>query len=85
MVSAFVQQLLTEGHSLNAICQQLHLDRGTVRRFAHADSVEELLVKATNRTGKLDKYTQHLHTQIVYPNWQTVARFSLAGSAIMGR
>lgn len=58
-----VQQLLTEGHSLNAICQQLQLDRGTVRRFAHAASVEELLVKAVNRTGKLDGYTEHLHTR----------------------
>jgi transposase len=58
-----VQQLLTEGHSLNAICQQLQLDRGTVRRFARAGSAEELLVKATNRTGKLDKYTEHLHTR----------------------
>jgi transposase len=55
-----VQQLLTQGHSLEAICQQLELDRGTVRRFARAESVEELLVKATNRTGRLDGYTEHL-------------------------
>ena len=60
---AAVQQLVTEGHSLNRICQQLRLDRGTVRRFARATSVEELLVKATNRTGKLDGYVDHLHAR----------------------
>lgn len=58
-----VQQLIADGHSLNAICQQLHLDRGTVRRFARATSIDELLVKATNRTGKLDDYTDHLHAR----------------------
>jgi hypothetical protein len=58
---AAVQQLVADGHSLNRISQQLRLDRGTVRRFADATSVEELLVKATNRTGKLDGYTDHLH------------------------
>ena len=57
---AAVQQLLADGHSLEAICRQLQLDRGTVRRFARAASVDELLVKATNRTGRLDGYTEHL-------------------------
>jgi hypothetical protein len=55
-----VQQLLAQGHSLEAVCGQLDLDRGTVRRFARAGSVDELLVKATNRTGRLDGYTEHL-------------------------
>jgi transposase len=58
---AAVQQLLADGQSLNRICQHLRLDRGTVRRFARATSVDELLVKATNRTGKLDGYTDQLH------------------------
>lgn len=58
-----VQQLVADGHSLNGICQQLRLDRGTVRRFARAANLEELLVKATNRTGKLDGYTEHLHAR----------------------
>jgi transposase len=61
---AAVQQLLTEGHSLNHICQQLRLDRGTVRRFARAANVEQLLVKATNRIGKLDRYGDHLHARL---------------------
>jgi transposase len=60
---AAVQQLIAEGHSLNRISQQLRLDRGTVRRFAEATSAEQLLVKATNRTGKLDGYTEHLQAR----------------------
>jgi len=62
--NAAVHHLLAEGRSLNRICQQLGLDRGTVRRFARANSVEELLVKATNRTGKLDGYTEHLRARV---------------------
>jgi transposase len=60
---AEVQQLLAEGHSLNQICQQLQLDRGTVRRFARASSIDELLAKATNRAGKLDGQSEYLHTR----------------------
>jgi transposase len=55
-----VQQLLTEGVSLTEICRQLDLERGTVRRFARATSLDELLVKAVNRASVLDGYTQHL-------------------------
>ncbi|MFE9658296.1 ISL3 family transposase [Micromonospora sp. NPDC006431] len=51
---AAVQQLLAEGASLSAISRQLDLDRSTVRRFAHATSIDELLVKAVNRTSLLD-------------------------------
>jgi hypothetical protein len=61
---AAVHDLLAEGHSLNQICQRPQLDRGTVRRFARAGSVDELLIKATNRTGKLDSYTDHLQARI---------------------
>ncbi len=60
---AAVQQLVAEGYSLNQVSQQLRLDRGTVRRFASATSVEQLLVKATNRPGKLDGYADHLHAR----------------------
>jgi transposase len=55
-----VQQLVAAGHSLGAISVQLNLDRGTVRRFARAATVDELLVKATNRISVLDGHTEHL-------------------------
>lgn len=55
-----VQQLCADGVSLSAIGRRLHLDRHTVRRFARAGSVEELLVKTVNRTNLLDGFTDHL-------------------------
>jgi hypothetical protein len=55
-----VQQLLAEGASLAEIGRRLELERGTVRRFARAANLDELLVKAVNRTSLLDGYTQHL-------------------------
>jgi hypothetical protein len=61
---AAVQRMLAEGVSLGAIASQLELDRGTVRRFARAGSVEELLTKAVNRTSVLDGYTEHLTSRI---------------------
>ncbi|MBM0239711.1 transposase [Micromonospora sp. ATA32] len=57
---AAVQQLLAEGASLSVISRQLDLDRTTVRRFARATSLDELLVKAVNRTSLLDGFTAHL-------------------------
>ncbi|GHE14503.1 hypothetical protein [Streptomyces alanosinicus] len=56
-----VQQRLAEGKSLAAIRRELRLDHSTVRRFARAQSLEELLVKATNRASKLDPYKPYLH------------------------
>jgi transposase len=55
-----VQELLAAGHSTGAISVQLNLDRGTVRRFARAKSVDELLVRATNRLSLLDGHAEHL-------------------------
>ena len=57
---AAVRQLLAEGASLAEIGRQLDLEHGTVRRFARATSLDELLVKAVNRASVLDGYTQHL-------------------------
>jgi transposase len=56
-----VQQLLDSGSTLEDICRTLQLDRSTVRRFARAGSIDELLVKATNRSTILDEYTPYLH------------------------
>ncbi|QNA77587.1 ISL3 family transposase [Streptomyces sp. So13.3] len=56
-----VQDLLGQGASLESICHRLQLDRSTVRRFARATSIDELLVKAVNRSTILDKYRPYLH------------------------
>jgi transposase len=60
---AAVQQLLADGASLGAISRELDLDRSTVRRFARATSIDELLVKAVNRTSLLDEFTEHLNAR----------------------
>ncbi|MFI1177297.1 hypothetical protein [Streptomyces melanogenes] len=56
-----VRQLLGDGSTLENIGRTLRLDRFTVRRFARATSIDELLVKATNRSSILDEYKPYLH------------------------
>ncbi|WP_406396761.1 hypothetical protein OG806_39870 [Streptomyces sp. NBC_00882] len=56
-----VQQLLSEGKSLAAVGLRLRLDDSTVRRFARAQSLDELVVKATNRASILDRHKSYLH------------------------
>ena len=53
---AQVQECLSRGLSRAAVSQELNLDIQTVRRFANATSVEELLGKAEHRSTKLDPY-----------------------------
>jgi transposase len=60
---ADVQQHLAAGESLAEIGAVLDLDLETVRRFARATNVEELLVKAINRASLLDGYTEHLDAE----------------------
>lgn len=60
---AAVHALLAEGTSIRAIGAQLGLSRGTVRRFARATTVEELLTR--NGTGRrpslLEEFKPYLH------------------------
>jgi transposase len=55
-----VHGLLAAGHSERDAARILGLARGTVHRFAAAASAEELLVKATSRETKLDRYKPYL-------------------------
>jgi transposase len=57
---AAVQDLLVAGTSVSAISQSLGLDRKTVRRFARASSVAELLTTRPTRGSVLDDYVEHL-------------------------
>ena len=58
---AQVQELRAHGESISAISRRLQLDIQTVRRFAHASSLEELLAKTAERASVLDGFTDWLH------------------------
>jgi transposase len=58
---AAVQDLRAQGESISAIARSLHLDVQTVRRFARAPSLEELLAKTVERASVLDGFTDWLH------------------------
>jgi transposase len=58
---AAVKELLARGRSLAAISRELRLDPATVRRFAYASSLDELLFKATNRSNMIDPYKAYLN------------------------
>lgn len=58
---AEVQELVAGGRSLKGISRDLNLDYYTVRRYARAAGLEELLVAATHRTTMLDAYKPYLH------------------------
>lgn len=53
---ADVHECLARGLSKSAISRELNLDRHTVRRFANAESVEELLANAEHRPSTLDPW-----------------------------
>ncbi|MGW3472871.1 ISL3 family transposase [Saccharopolyspora sp. NPDC000995] len=51
---AAIQELVERGETISTISRQLSLDRKTVRRFARAGTVDELLGKAIARASLLD-------------------------------
>ncbi|HEX9356123.1 MAG TPA: transposase [Streptosporangiaceae bacterium] len=55
-----VQELRAGGASISAIARILHLDVQTVRRFAHAAGVDELLAKTAERVSVLDGFAPYL-------------------------
>jgi transposase len=57
---AAVHGLLAAGHSQREAAAILGLSRNTVNRFAAAATADELLVKATSRESKLDRYKPYL-------------------------
>jgi transposase len=58
---AAVQDLLAAGRSISAIARELRLQRKTVRRFARAATVEQLLDRPRpRRDSLLDPYKPHL-------------------------
>jgi hypothetical protein len=57
---AAVQELRGQGVSIWAIARSLHLDVQTVRRFARASSLDELLAKTAERASVLDAFTPYL-------------------------
>ena len=59
---AAIQDLRTKGAGIAVIAETLNLDRKTVRRYAHATTVDELLTPVATSGGKaLYPYLTHLH------------------------
>jgi transposase len=58
---AQIQELRAHGESISAIARSLHLDIQTVRRFANAPSLDQLLAKTAERASVLDGFTAYLH------------------------
>ena len=56
-----VQSRMAAGMSRAAIGRELNLDLQTVRRFADAATLAELLVRCENRVTKLDGYREQVH------------------------
>lgn len=58
-----VQRLVAEGRSLKGISRELGLDYYAVRRYARAESLDEVVVTAV-RASLLDAFKPYLHQQV---------------------
>jgi transposase len=58
---AAVQDLVGQGLSKAAIGRQLGLHPATVRKFAHASSIDELIAKTEQRAHLVDPHVEYLH------------------------
>lgn len=56
-----VNRLLAEGMSRNAVSRETGLYIATVRKFADAGCVEDVLAKTVQRAKMIDPYHEHLH------------------------
>jgi transposase len=56
-----VQELRAQDLSISEISRRLGMDRHTVRSFARAESLEEVLFKATHRASILDAFKPYLN------------------------
>jgi transposase len=56
-----VNRLLSEGMSRNAVSRETGLHIATVRKFADAGCVEDVLAKTFQRAKVIDPYHEHLH------------------------
>lgn len=61
---AAVQDLVAQGRSLRGISRDLQLDYYSVRRYARARSLDELLAKAAHRPSRLDPYKHYLAQRV---------------------
>ena len=59
-----VGKLVAEGCSLHGISRELGLNYYTVRRYARASGLDELLAAATHRRTLLDGYKPYLHQRV---------------------
>jgi transposase len=60
---AAVQELVAAGRSLRGISRDLGLDYYTVRRYARAGSLDELIAPAIDRRTVLDQFKPYLYAQ----------------------
>jgi hypothetical protein len=62
---AHIHALLAQGATITAISRELHLTRVTVRRYARARDVTELLTYALDgKPGPLDAFKPYLHARL---------------------